>query len=85
MTSEHIEPLLLHRIDRDRNMARFYLLTIEPTLFGGTSLVRMWGRIGTRGQCKVQNFSGVENTVACFNKIARQKQRRGYKLVHACG
>ncbi|WP_461324638.1 WGR domain-containing protein [Bradyrhizobium diazoefficiens] len=28
-------------------MARFYVLTIEPTLFGDTALVREWGRLAT--------------------------------------
>lgn len=32
--------LLLHRIDPERNMARFYCLTTMPTLFGETSLLR---------------------------------------------
>ena len=34
------------RIDNARNMARYYTLSIQPTLFGE---VRYWGRIGTRG------------------------------------
>jgi predicted DNA-binding WGR domain protein len=87
MTSEHIdiEPLLLYRIDRDRNMARFYVLTIEPTLFGGTSLVRSWGRIGTRGQHKIQIFPDIESSTASFEKIARRKQRRGYRPASSYG
>ncbi|MGO7014944.1 WGR domain-containing protein, partial [Rhizobium johnstonii] len=38
--------LYIERIDPSKNMARFYALSIEPNLFGGTSLVRSWGRIG---------------------------------------
>ncbi|MGB3389974.1 MAG: WGR domain-containing protein [Pseudaminobacter sp.] len=38
---------LLDRIMRERNMARFYELSVEPTLFGEVALVRRWGRIGT--------------------------------------
>ncbi|WP_187399200.1 WGR domain-containing protein [Bradyrhizobium paxllaeri] len=29
-----------------RNMARFYVLTIEPILFGDSALIREWGRLG---------------------------------------
>jgi predicted DNA-binding WGR domain protein len=36
----------LLRIDEDSNMARFYKLDVQPTLFGEWSLVREWGRIG---------------------------------------
>ncbi len=42
--------LTLHRIDAARNMARFYRLDIQPNLFGGVSLMKEWGRIGSRGR-----------------------------------
>ncbi|WP_247419007.1 WGR domain-containing protein [Bradyrhizobium sp. 159] len=29
-------------------MARFYVLPIEPPLFGDTALLREWGRLGQR-------------------------------------
>ncbi|OYZ92578.1 MAG: molybdenum metabolism regulator, partial [Xanthobacter sp. 17-67-6] len=32
--------LHLRRIDPARNMRRFYTLSLQPTLFGGTSVVR---------------------------------------------
>lgn len=39
----------LVRIDPKRNMARFYGIALQPTLFGEVSVVRCWGRIGTKG------------------------------------
>lgn len=42
-------PLHLRRINPALNMRRFYTLSIQPTLFGGASLVRNWGRIGVGG------------------------------------
>ena len=42
--------LVLERRDATRNMARFYVLAIEPTLFGDTALIREWGRIGSAGR-----------------------------------
>ena len=39
-------------------MARFYVLTIEPTLFGDTALVREWGRLGQRGRRRLDLFAG---------------------------
>ena len=44
-----IEYLVLDRHDPDCNMARSYVLAIEPNLFGSTTLIREWGRIG-RGE-----------------------------------
>ncbi|MCK1301961.1 WGR domain-containing protein [Bradyrhizobium sp. 24] len=38
--------IVLTRIDNRRNMARFYKLDLQPTLFDEWSIVREWGRIG---------------------------------------
>jgi predicted DNA-binding WGR domain protein len=40
----------LTRTDPDRNMARFYTMTLQPTLFGEWALLREWGRIGSAGR-----------------------------------
>ena len=59
-------------------MARFYAMSIEPTLFGGRSLVCHWGRMGTRGRYKIELFedeAAAENAMA---RLARIKSARGY-------
>ena len=71
--------LYTERRDTARNMARFYALSIEPTLFGDVCLVRRWGRIGTRGQMKAMSFASEDEAMALFAKIQRQKARRGYR------
>ena len=71
--------LYIERRDAARNMARFYALSIEPTLFGDVCLIRRWGRIGTRGQMKAMSFSREDEALALFAKIQRQKARRGYR------
>jgi hypothetical protein len=40
----------LRRIDPDRNMARFYSMSVQPNLFGEWLLFRVWGRIGSPGR-----------------------------------
>jgi predicted DNA-binding WGR domain protein len=42
--------VVLHRIDPEQGVRRFYSLMIERDLFGTVRLVRNWGRIGTNGQ-----------------------------------
>jgi hypothetical protein len=42
--------LVLHRIDPEQRIRRFYSLMIERDLFGTVRLVRNWGRIGSNGQ-----------------------------------
>ena len=69
--------LYLRRIDPSRNMARYYVLSIQPTLFGGSSVVREWGRIGTRGRCKVELLDELEQAVRIRDRI-ESKRGRGY-------
>jgi predicted DNA-binding WGR domain protein len=49
--------LVLHRIDPEQGIRRFYSLMIERNLFGTIRLARNWGRIGTKGQEMVEMFS----------------------------
>ncbi|WP_433996279.1 WGR domain-containing protein [Bradyrhizobium jicamae] len=58
MSELTVQYLVLERCDPARNMARFYVLTIEPTLFGDTALVREWGRLGQRGRRRLDLLRG---------------------------
>lgn len=78
MQNDH-DPRYLRRIDPARNMARFYVLSLQPTLFGETSLVRNWGRIGTRGREKADVFASVDEAETAFSKLAARKHKRGYR------
>ena len=71
--------LVLHRIDPDRGMARFYSLLIERDLFGTVRLVRNWGRVGTNGQELVEVFATEIEAGEALEAIARVKRRRGYR------
>jgi predicted DNA-binding WGR domain protein len=59
-------------------MARFYGLSIQPTLFGGTSVIRNWGRIGTGGQVMMETFDEPEEADNALSHLERSKRRRGY-------
>jgi predicted DNA-binding WGR domain protein len=74
--------IVLRRIEPQRNMRRFYALSLQPDLFGTVSVVKEWGRIGQPGTV------GHE---VCADEIAARgalmlrllkKLRRGY---HARG
>jgi predicted DNA-binding WGR domain protein len=49
MPSQRVQLLVLDRADPVRDVARYYVLSIEPTLFGGAAIVRESGRFGTAG------------------------------------
>jgi predicted DNA-binding WGR domain protein len=54
MCEDTIQYLVLDRCDPTCNMARYYVLSNEPSLFGDASLIREWGRIGRSGQRRVE-------------------------------
>ncbi|RUV80618.1 WGR domain-containing protein [Mesorhizobium sp.] len=79
MSSKETGPVHLRRIDPTQNMRRFYVLAIQPTLFGGASVIRNWGRIGTNGQSMVQTFDQSGEADSALSLLERSKRRRGYR------
>jgi predicted DNA-binding WGR domain protein len=71
--------LYVERIELEKNMARFYTLAVQPTLFGEVALVRSWGRIGTRGQQKVHVFNQEKHAVGLFLELLHEKRNGGYR------
>jgi predicted DNA-binding WGR domain protein len=69
---------MLRRVDRNRNMSRFWSARLQPSLFDEVLLVRNWGRIGSRGQERSYWFSTRPAALAAFEKITAAKRRRGY-------
>ncbi|WP_421405551.1 WGR domain-containing protein [Agrobacterium fabrum] len=77
--------LYVERIDAAKNMARFYSLSIQPTLFGEASLLRCWGRIGSRGKQMIHMFAAEEHAVELFLDLLSEKRKKGYRPRTSCG
>jgi predicted DNA-binding WGR domain protein len=71
--------LVLHRIDPEQGIRRFYSLMIERDLFGTVRLVRNWGRIGSNGQELGEIHEDEIAAGLALEAIARVKRRRGYR------
>ena len=78
MPDDKIQYLVLDRRDPDVNMARFYVLSIEASLFGDVALIREWGRIGTAGQRRIELHESEGRAMEALETWLRRKQRRGY-------
>ncbi|MCQ1851489.1 WGR domain-containing protein [Neorhizobium galegae] len=72
-------PLPLTRRDPARNMARFYVLSVEPDLFEGAALTRNWGRIGTKGRFRIDLFGSRLEAERRLVALVRSKVKRGYR------
>jgi predicted DNA-binding WGR domain protein len=71
--------LVLHRIDPEQGIRRFYSLMIERNLFGTIRLVRNWGRIGTTGQELAEVFASEVEAGQALEALAQAKRQRGYR------
>src|ERR1700733_5133554 len=70
--------IVLERVDPARNVARYYVLSIEPTLFAKRTLIRRWGRIGSACRERLQFFGGEDAAraqMALETWLARKRKR----------
>lgn len=81
MRTQLTDNLRLERVEPDRNMARYYTLAVELTLFADWSCTRQFGRIGTRGgRIMLGLFEDRAAAEAELSAILRAKQARGYRI-----
>lgn len=59
-------------------MHRFYTVEVQPTLFGGVSVIRRWGRIGGPGRMMLETFDHLDDADRALKKLIIVKERRGY-------
>ena len=73
------EDIRIERLDPDANMYRFYRLRLMPDLFGGVSLLREWGRIGTQGRHRIELFADAGSAADAMVTLYHAKRKRGYR------
>jgi predicted DNA-binding WGR domain protein len=78
MVPDTVPYIVLERRDPTRNMARYYVLSLEPSLFGDTALVRQWGRLGHSGRQRIDLFRQRAHAVETLEAWFARKTRRGY-------
>ena len=71
----------LRRIDPDRNMARFYSMSVQPNLFGEWALLREWGRIGSAGRLVSGRFASEQEAALAMAEYVKAKLSKGYEPV----
>jgi predicted DNA-binding WGR domain protein len=80
MAQDAIHYLVLHKCDPSCNMARYYVLSIEPSLFGDTTLIREWGRIGRSVHRWIELYKNQAGAMEALEAWLQRKRRRGYVL-----
>ena len=73
------DQVFLRREVASRNMCRFYMMVVQRALFGGASLVREWGRIGSPGRVRIDHLPDEGRAVDALAGLAAAKRKRGYQ------
>ena len=76
----------LTRIDHERRMASFYVLDVQPDLFGKWCFVREWGRIGPVRPDKQRPLPDRKRSARRARASAPREEARGYvqQFVESC-
>jgi predicted DNA-binding WGR domain protein len=73
--------IYLTKIDPAKNMARFYALDVQPTLFGEWALLKEWRRIGSAGRLVSCRFASEREAALAMAEHLEAKLRKGYDAV----
>ena len=77
-THSGMSAIYMERSDHTRNLARFYRVEIQRTLFGDWAVVCRWGRIGTHGRTQQDWFASLPEAQTAQARRVDRKRRRGY-------
>ena len=71
--------LRLQKIDHAENERRWYILSVQRTLFGEWAVIREWGRIGNDGgQTLTSYFDTLPEAHDASSALKALKTKRGY-------
>ena len=74
--------LVLHKVDREEDQARYYALVWQPALTGGWVVERTWGRLSSRRrQQKADLVADAEIAQALAARHLRRRLQHGYQAV----
>ena len=76
---DNSDALRLERCDPAKHMLRYYAMQVMPNLLGEWYLLRVWGRIGRRGQMRTDWFKTQEEAANASGILEKAKRRRGYR------
>jgi len=69
---------LLHRINPEKNEARFYFIQVGRTLLDECAVIRMWGRIGGYQKRLITPCATWDDAHKLATRLRARRLRRGY-------
>jgi len=71
----------LTRTEPVRNIDRFYLVEVTPTLFGEFAVLREWGRRGSPGTVRLNSYSQRGDAELAERRSIKKRLQHGYNTV----
>jgi predicted DNA-binding WGR domain protein len=71
----------LTRIDPTRNINRFYVVQVMPSLFGDWTVMREWGRRGSPGTVRLSSYQRRNEAETAERRTIRRRRQRGYTAI----
>jgi predicted DNA-binding WGR domain protein len=68
----------LTRTEPTKNLHRFYVVRLAPTLFGEWTLLREWGRSGSPGTVRLTSFARYDDAEKAERQIIKRRLSHGY-------
>jgi predicted DNA-binding WGR domain protein len=68
----------LTRTDPTRNIDRFYVVAVTPTLFGEFALLREWGRRGSAGTMRLSSYARRDEAQIAEQRTIKRRLQHGY-------
>ena len=64
---------------------RFYQLWLQEDLLSGWTLVREWGRTGTKGRVKKDHFESWQQAYDALQRVRDAQLARGFQIMFTSG
>jgi predicted DNA-binding WGR domain protein len=68
----------LTRSDPDRNIDRFYVVDVTPTLFGEWAVLREWGRRGSPGIMRLSSYERRNEAETAEQRTIKRRLQHSY-------
>jgi predicted DNA-binding WGR domain protein len=70
----------LTRTDPAKNIDRFHLVDVTPTLFGEWAVLREWGRRGAPGTVRLDSYQQRVDAQRAERHIIKRRRQHGYEV-----
>jgi predicted DNA-binding WGR domain protein len=78
------EMAFLTRVDPGRNIDRFYIVNVTPTLFGEWAVLREWGQRGSPGTMRLDTYRRRDDAQIAEQRTIKRRLQHGYTERTVC-